>query len=141
MGSIALRIGSVRIEDMRGLGRRMPLTMLAWTLGGLGLIGVPATAGFISKWYLIQAALETERWPVAALVLVSSLLAVVYVWRVIEVAYFGSPEHDVDRCEAPPLMLIGTWLLIGASLFFGVFTEWSAGVARLAAEHLLGAGS
>ena len=141
MGSIALRIGSVDIDDMRGLGRRMPLTMFAWVLGGLGLIGVPATAGFISKWYLIQAALESELWPVAALVLMSSLLALVYVWRVVEVAYFNPPDHEVERCEAPPLMLIGTWVLIGASLFFGIFTEFSAGVARRAAEALLGVGS
>jgi multicomponent Na+:H+ antiporter subunit D len=140
MGSIALRIGSVRIEEMRGLGRRMPLTMSAWVLGGLGLIGVPGTAGFISKWYLIQAAVETERWPVAALVLISSLLALVYVWRVVEVAYFGPPDHETTRCEAPPLMLAGTWLLIGASLFFGLYTSWTAGIARRAAEALLGAG-
>jgi len=140
MGSIAMRIGSVRIEEMRGLGRRMPLTMFAWVLGGLGLIGVPGTAGFISKWYLIQAAVETERWPVAALVLISSLLALVYVWRVVEVAYFSPPDHETARCEAPPLMLAGTWLLIGASLFFGLYTSWSAGIARRAAEALLGAG-
>jgi multicomponent Na+:H+ antiporter subunit D len=141
MGSIALRIGSVDIGDMRGLGRRMPLTMFAWVLGGLGLIGVPATAGFISKWYLIQAALESEMWPIAALMLISSLLALVYVWRVVEVAYFNPPDHEVERCEAPPLMLIGTWVLIGASLFFGIFTGWSAGIARSAAEALLGVGS
>ena len=141
MGSIALRIGSVEIDDMRGLGRRMPLTMAAWVLGGLGLIGVPATAGFISKWYLILAALESEMWPVAALVLMSSLLALVYVWRVIEVAYFNLPDRPAERCEAPLLMLLGTWALIGASLFFGIFTDWSVGIARRAAVALLGVGS
>jgi multicomponent Na+:H+ antiporter subunit D len=71
----------------------------------------------------------------------SSLLAVVYVWRVVEVAYFLQPDRPVERCEAPPLMLIGTWVLIGASLFFGIFTDFSAGVARRAAEALLGVGS
>jgi multicomponent Na+:H+ antiporter subunit D len=140
MGAIALRIGSVDIDAMRGLGRRMPWTMSAWVLGGLGLIGVPATAGFISKWYLIRAALESDLWPVAALVLVSSLLAVVYVWRVVEVAYFSPPDREVERCEAPPVMLATIWLLVGANLFFGIFTSWSAGVARRAAETLLGVG-
>ncbi len=140
MGCIALRLGSVHLDEMRGLGRVMPVTMFAWVLGGLGLIGVPATAGFISKWYLIQAALERGLWPVAALVLISSLLALVYVWRVVEVAYFNPPKHDLGPREAPLLMLLCTWVLIGASLYFGLFTTWSAGIARRAAEALLGAG-
>jgi len=139
MGSIALRVGSVRIEDMRGLGRRMPWTMFAWVLGGLGLIGVPLTAGFITKWYLIQAALESNLWPVAALVLISSLLSLVYVWRVVEVAYFSEPDGPVERCEAPAWMVLTTWVLIGGSLYFGLFTTWSAGWARHAAELLIGA--
>jgi multicomponent Na+:H+ antiporter subunit D len=140
MGCIALRIGSVRIEDMRGLGRQMPLTMFAWVLGGLSLIGVPLTVGFISKWYLIQASLEAGRWPVAAVVLLSSLLALVYVWRVVEVAYFQKPPEERARVEEAPLsMLVPTWALIGAVLLFGTWSSFSAGVAQQAAAFLLGA--
>jgi multicomponent Na+:H+ antiporter subunit D len=138
MGCIALRLGSVDLDDLRGVGRRMPLTMFAWVLGGLGLIGIPATAGFVSKWYLVGAALEQGLWWVAAIVLLSSLLAVIYVWRVIEVAYFRSPPEDATPVrEAPMSMLVPTWILIGASLFFGLNTSVSVGVAREAAETLL----
>ena len=141
MGCIMLRIGSVHIDAMRGLGRRMPWTMAAWLLGGLGLIGVPGTAGFISKWYLILGLLEADLWPVASLLLISSLLALVYVWRVVEVAYFSPPPDDqAEVREAPLSMLIPTWILIGASIFFGIATRWSAGLARLAAETLQGGG-
>jgi multicomponent Na+:H+ antiporter subunit D len=141
MGAIALRIGSVRIGDMRGLGRQMPLTMAAWVVGGLGIIGVPLTAGFISKWYLILAAIESGSWPVAALILISSLLALVYIWRVVEAAYFQPPPAGRPKPkEAPLIMLVTTWILIGGTLFFGVFTSFSAGLARRAAEFLLGAG-
>jgi multicomponent Na+:H+ antiporter subunit D len=139
MGCIVLRLGSVEIDDMRGIGRRMPFTMAAWVVGGLGLIGVPVTVGFISKWYLIQAALERNWWPVAVLVLMSSLLALVYVWRVVEVAYFKEPSERASAAsEAPLSMLIPTWVLIGATLFFGLSTSASAGVARRAAGLLLG---
>lgn len=139
MGCIALRIGSVNLEDMRGLGRRMPVTMAAFVLGGLSLIGVPMTVGFISKWYLILAALEQGWWPVAVLVLISSLLAVIYIWRVVEVAYFQeSPAGSAEVREAPLLMQIPMWMLIGATLFFGISTSLTAGVARRAAEWLLG---
>jgi multicomponent Na+:H+ antiporter subunit D len=139
MGCVALRLGSVDIDDMRGVGRRMPFTMAAWVVGGLGLIGVPVTVGFISKWYLIQAALERSWWPVAVLVLMSSLLALVYVWRVVEVAYFKEPSDRArDANEAPLSMLVPTWVLIGATLFFGLSTSASAGVAGQAARILLG---
>ncbi len=140
MGCIALRLGSVELQDMRGIGRQMPFTMFAWVVGGLGLIGVPVTAGFISKWYLIGAALERGWWPVAALTLFSSLLALIYVWRVVEAAYFQSPpEGQREVGEAPLGMLIPTGGLIAASVIFGLWTSLSAGVARRAAEALLGA--
>ncbi len=137
MGCLALRLGSVELEALRGMGQRMPLTMFAWLLGGLGLIGVPLTAGFVSKWYFISAALENGWWPVAVLVLVSSLLALVYVWRVVEVAYFQPPlERQSEIREAPIAMLIPTYALIGASILFGIWTPLSAGVASHAAEIL-----
>ena len=142
MGCLALRLGAVELNDMRGMGRQMPLTLFAWVLGGLGLIGVPLTGGFISKWYLISAALERGWWPVAGLVLLSSLLALVYIWRVVEVAYFQpAPEQRVSVREAPLPMLIPTLVVIGTSLVCGVWTTLSAGVARQAAEQLLGVAS
>ena len=138
MGCVALKVGSVEIEDLRGVGRRMPFTMAAWVVGGLGLIGVPVTVGFISKWYVVTAALEKGWWVVAVLVLLSSLLALVYVWRVVEVAYFQRPPEEGPISEAPLSMLIATWVLIAATLFFGLAPSWSVGLAREAAGVLLG---
>jgi len=142
MGCIALRLGSVQIKNMHGIGRTMPFTTFAWVIGGLSLIGVPTTAGFISKWYLIMAALEKGWWPVAVLILLSSLLAVVYVWRVVEAAYFKQPPKGCeDVKEAPLALLIPTYILILSTLYFGLDTRFSIGVARRAAEVLLGIGS
>ena len=141
MGCLVFRLGSTQLTDLRGVGRRMPVTMFAWVVGGLGLIGVPLTAGFVSKWYLISAALERGWWPVALLVLFSSLLALIYVWRVVEVAYFEEPPEGAETVqEAPLLMLVPTCCLIGATIVFGVWTEWSVDFARQAASLLLGGG-
>ena len=75
-------------SELRGLSRQMPLTTAALVVGGLGLIGIPLTSGFISKWYLIAAALEANAWHIVVVVLAGSLLGLVYVWRLIEAAYF-----------------------------------------------------
>jgi multicomponent Na+:H+ antiporter subunit D len=138
-GCLVLRLGSSQISDLHGVGRKMPWTMFAWVVGGLGLIGVPTTVGFISKWYLIRAAWEDGLAVVSVLVLLSSLLALVYVWRVVEVAYFREPaERHKDLREAPVAMLIPTWALIGATIVFGLAATPTVGVARRAASALLG---
>ncbi|MFH0944857.1 MAG: monovalent cation/H+ antiporter subunit D family protein [Planctomycetota bacterium] len=142
LGCIAFRTGTVDLDDLKGMGRRMPWTMMAFVLGGLGMIGVPLTVGFVSKWYLVLAALEDGSAWIAVLLLLSSLLAVIYIWRVVEVAYFQQPpEGESGRCEAPLGLLIPTWVMIGATLFFGIYTDLTVGVARRAAEYLLGGSS
>ncbi len=126
---------------MRGLGKRMPWTMAAFVAAGLSLIGVPLTVGFVSKWYLILGAIERGWWPVAGLVLVASLMAVIYIWKVIEVAYFDTaPEDAAPVQEAPLAMLIPTWALVVASYWFGIDATFTSEVAGAAARSLLGVG-
>ncbi len=137
MGCVMYRVGSVRLDAMAGLGKKMPWTMAAFVLGGLSLIGVPLTVGFVSKWYLVQAALERGQWGVAGVVMVGSLMAVVYIWKVVEVAYFGEADPDHEIREAPLSMLIPTWVLVIASFWFGIDATGTAEVATAAAETLL----
>ncbi len=137
IGCFALRIGSVKLDDLRGAGKTMPWTSLAFTIGGLGLIGVPLTAGFISKWMLLTSSFEAGRPQVAAMMLVSSLLAVVYVWKVVETLYFADPSDAAAKAkEAPMSMLVPLYVVIAATVVFGVWTDWSAGLAQQAAEFL-----
>ena len=138
MGCIMYRVGSVRLEQMNGLGRAMPWTMAAFVVGGLSLIGVPLTVGFVSKWYLVQAALEQGMWPVAGVVLLGSLLALMYVWKVVEVAYFREVDPELGISEAPLSLLAPTWVLVLGNLYFGINASDSVGVATRAAEMLLG---
>jgi multicomponent Na+:H+ antiporter subunit D len=124
---------------MAGLAKSMPWSVAAFVIGGLSLIGVPLTAGFVSKWYLILGTLESGWWLAAVLVLSTSLLAAVYIWRVIEVVYFRPvPAGRKEVSEAPLIMLLPTWALTLANLYFGIDTDLSVGVARQAAQSLLG---
>jgi multicomponent Na+:H+ antiporter subunit D len=138
IAAVVYRIGSSRLEDLAGLGRRMPWTTFAWVLGGLSLIGVPATSGFVSKWALLQTALTQRHWIAALLILVGSLVAVAYVWKAIEVFYFRPLPNDAETIkEAPAGLLIAIWGLALANVYFGLRTEWTLGLATRAAEALI----
>jgi multicomponent Na+:H+ antiporter subunit D len=136
-GAFVMRSGGAFYRNIEGIGRVMPWTTAAGVIGGLSLIGVPGTAGFISKWMLVEAALEKGWWWMALLVVASSLLAVLYVWRGIEVLYLKSPDEEIDRREAPLSMLIPIWILAIACLWFGLATDVTLGAARSAAEGLM----
>ena len=128
--------GVTRTENLAGLGRTMPLTMAAFVIAGLGLIGVPGTAGFVSKWYLVQGASEAGLWWVVAVIVVSSVMAIFYVGHVIEVAYFREPKVQVVRAPAPEMVAM-TWVLALAVLFFGLDTDINGDLAGAAARELL----
>ncbi len=137
IGAIIYRIGACRMDTIHGLGRQMPWTFGAIVIAGLSLVGVPGTAGFISKWYLVLAALEQNAWVLVAVILIGSLLAVVYVGKIIEALYFKPATDEIkDVKEAPLLLLAPTWVLVLANIYFGLNTELTVGVAEQAAQAL-----
>lgn len=137
VGAIIYRIGACRMDNIHGLGKQMPWTFAAIVIAGLSMIGVPGTAGFISKWYLVSAALEQEAWISIAVILFGSLLAVIYIGKIIEVLYFKPvTDSNLSIKEAPLLLLIPIWILVFANVYFGLDTNLSVGVAEQAAEVL-----
>ena len=137
-GCFILSAGTSSISGLRGIGRDMPWTTAAFIAGGFSLIGLPLTVGFISKWYLVQAALELGWWPVALLIMASSLLAIVYIWRVVEAAYLQPAPEGATRKEAPLSMLVPTWILVALSIWFGVNATFTSTAASRAADALIG---
>jgi len=137
VGALMLRIGTTFYDRISGMGRAMPLTGAAIVIGGLSLIGVPGTAGFISKWMLVQAAFEQHLWWLALIIVASSLLAVIYVWRLVEVLYLQKPNSDVTLKEAPMLIVAPMWVAAIACLYFGLDTRFILDAAATAAEGLM----
>jgi multicomponent Na+:H+ antiporter subunit D len=136
-----MRFARLELDQLAGAGARMPWTAAAFVFGGLSLIGVPGTAGFVSKWYLVLAALEQGAlgFLVVGLIVVTSLLAIVYVWRVVEILYFAAPtEHGATVREAPWAILLPTWAVVLANVAFGLYPAFPAALARQAAVLLLG---
>ncbi len=142
LGAVVYRLGSSALEDLSGLARQMPWTAAAIVVSGLSLVGVPMTAGFISKWYLLQAALEQGWWPLAVLILLGSVITLVYIGRLLETLYFGARRTSAGVVkEAPLSMLLPVWVLAAGNLYFGIDTELTVGLAERAALQLLGAAS
>jgi multicomponent Na+:H+ antiporter subunit D len=138
LGAVCLRTGGTTVEHLQGLGRKMPLTMAAFTAGGFGLIGVPLTAGFVSKWYLVEGTMQDGLWGYAFVVLIGGLLALIYVWRLVEIIWLRPPlDPQLDVKEAPLIMLIPMWILIGLSIAFGIDASWTAESAQAAARVML----
>ena len=135
------RFDSVSLKDLKGVGKQMPWTTMAFVIGGLSLIGTPLTVGFISKWYLLVAAIEKDWWWLAVVILIGSILAIVYIWKVVEVIYFQHSDADSQAMkfkEAPLSMLIPVWMIVLANIYFGVNTSFTKGIAQQAAIYLMG---
>jgi multicomponent Na+:H+ antiporter subunit D len=140
IGNVLYQLGSVRIDDMAGIGRKMPITMAGFVVLGLSLLGVPGTVGFISKWYLGLAAVEEGQWWLVALIVIASLVTMIYVGRVVEVAYFREPTPQVAQLtEAPVALLVPAYVLVVAAVYFGLDTSLSVGLAQQAAMLLINA--
>ncbi len=138
---VVLRVGSHSINAFAGLSKRMPYTTWAFLISGLSLVGVPLTVGFVSKWYLLQAAFSAGHWYAGFLIVASSLIALVYIGRVAEVMLLREPASDGPLAgpnkDAPLSMLIPMWVLVGANIYFGMNTELTGGLAKRAASALM----
>jgi len=139
VGGIAYSKGAVTVDRIAGMARRMPLTFAGFVVAGLSMVGVPGTVGFVSKWYLVLAAIERGWWWLAILVVASSVLSLVYMGRLVEASYFRPSAPDsTDDQEMPRSMLASAWVLVAACVYFGLDTDLTVRVAAQAARTLLG---
>jgi multicomponent Na+:H+ antiporter subunit D len=141
LGGVALRAGTSRVTQasLAGLGDRMPLTAIGLVVAGLSLIGIPGTAGFVTKWYLMLGAIDAQQWWLVALIPATSLIAVAYVWRVVEAAYLRPAPAGAGAREAPTAMLAAGLSMVALCVYFGLDTRMSVGGAAEAAALLKGA--
>ncbi|WP_148122346.1 monovalent cation/H+ antiporter subunit D family protein [Spiribacter roseus] len=138
-GLIAYRCGGLAMSDLRGIGRQMPWTLTAFALAGVSLVGLPPTAGFISKWYLLSAAVEADQLWLVGLILITSLMALIYIARVVEIAWMQPRPEDAPTVhEAHWTLLLPVWVLVAANFWFGIDTRLTVGGATRAAQALAG---
>lgn len=154
VGAVVYKTGIEDISGLKGMGKKMPFTMAAFTVGALSMIGIPLTVGFVSKWYLALGALKAGMWFFVPIILLSSLLTAVYFLRIIEGIYFKdiecetvnmeyaaihNPHSEIhnNRDDAPMGMLIPILILAGLCIVFGIAAFIPVSVVTPAAKMLL----
>ena len=130
VGGVQWRTGHAQVADVAGLSQHMPLTMAAFGVAACSMMGLPPTAGFFSKWYLLTGALEAQDWSAVLVLVLSSVLSMVYFFRVLEVAYLRQPAGPVrvlqvrPRCpELPWSMLLPIVVLATLVVLLGVCNQ------------------
>jgi multicomponent Na+:H+ antiporter subunit D len=120
-GSIYTAAHKTEISQLNGIGKRMPFTMAAFTIGALSMIGVPPTAGFLGKWYILSAAMEIQDWFVLFVIFVSTLLNTGYFVPIIYRAFFKTedvaPSHEHGEAPWPVVLALSLTALGTLSLF------------------------
>ncbi|MFV1958663.1 MAG: proton-conducting transporter membrane subunit, partial [Planctomycetota bacterium] len=137
-GALVYATGAARVDDLRGMGRRAPWTSISMTLAALSLTGIPLTGGFITKYYLAVGALEAGEGILVPIILISSLLTAVYMWRCMQRVWFAPAgiEPAVTR-EVPWSMRLPTMALALACIVLGVWAALPVGLAAAASRTLL----
>lgn len=140
-GAIITVTGKKKISDLNGLGRRMPLTMIAFTIASIGMIGIPPVNGFISKWYLIQGSLESGAWIFIFVLIGSALLNAAYFLPIVIAAFFKEGSFEpVKGLEAPLSMLVPILMLVACCLIVGSNLQLTVPYLQNIAEYLFYAG-
>ncbi|MCK4837390.1 MAG: monovalent cation/H+ antiporter subunit D family protein, partial [Desulfobulbaceae bacterium] len=140
-GAIFVATGKKYISEMVGIGRRMPLTMFAFLIGSLSVIGLPPTGGFISKWFLVLGTMEAEQPAMLFVLLGSSLLNAAYFLPIVYKAFFCTPEESMfaEKIQEAPIWCVAPLMLtalVSMMLFF--YPQPFANLARLAALGFTG---
>lgn len=128
-GSVELSGGPRDLDHWQGLGRRMPLTFVGFTLAALAMVGIPPTSGFFSKWYLALGLAASGHWALLVLLILSGLLTAGYFFRVLERLYARQPREDsvLPAGEATAAMSLPVIALGAGTLLLGLFNAWFVG--------------
>ncbi len=133
-GSIYVASHIKKISKLNGIGRKMPFTMAAFTIGAFSMIGVPAVAGFTSKWFLVIGSLQAGSIALMVVLLASTLLNAAYFLPIVFRAFFKEPEpdsHVEEVREAPPFVVVPLTITAIISVIIGIWPDYFLNMAEL----------
>ena len=140
-GAIFVATGRKNISEMAGIGKRMPITMTAFFIGALSVIGFPPAGGFISKWSLLLGTLEADQWVMLVVLLGSSLLNAAYFLPIVYKAFFCPPEESMFETgvEEAPKWCVGPLVLTAlCSIFLFFYPQPFFRLAQIMVRNITG---
>ena len=127
-GAVIYKTHSTRVDQLKGVGKRMPIVMWCFTLASLTLVGIPPTSGFVSKWYLAMGSLQSGcgalEWIGPAVLLTSALLTAGYLLTISIQAFLPGSDFDyskLEKCEPNKLMTVPLIILAAAAVILGIY--------------------
>jgi proton-translocating NADH-quinone oxidoreductase chain M len=139
-GYMIYRAGSMDISALEGMGKKMPVTSVAFTIGAFSLVGLPPFIGFPSKFLIVRAALATRESLFSVLVgvaLLGTVIEAVYFFRIVQVLYFRGSNANVERKEVPAVALIPIVIFVIMIVVIGIYPKLITDVLNSAASELL----
>jgi proton-translocating NADH-quinone oxidoreductase chain N len=139
-GYMIYRAGSMEISALEGMGKKMPLTCLAFTIGAFSLVGLPPFIGFPSKFLVVRAALATEETIFIVLIglaLLGTVIEGAYFFRVVQVLYFKGEKPNPGSKDAPVTALIPMFIFVALIVIIGIYPKLVTDVLNSAASELL----
>ena len=132
-GSIYVTSGKTNVSQLDGIGWRMPYTMTAFAIGSLSMIGIPPTAGFLSKWYMFQGAYSMENWIAIVIIIISTLLNAAYFLPIVYAAFFRKNGDSVvnKHGEAPATIVIALMLTAAGTILLFLMPDVLTSLAHL----------
>lgn len=155
-GAVIYKTGIREIKDMKGLGQKMPLTMICFSLASLSMVGFPPFVGFVSKWILGVGALQSASMgiisqgmgiTIVGILILSSLLTAIYYGPIVMDAWFGSrphgphdhnplPEVAVENCDPSLVMLLPLGILTVGMVILAIYSDWPLKLIGLAVKQI-----
>lgn len=131
-GAVIFMYGKTEVKDLKGLGKKMPITFTCFTVLSLSLIGIPPTGGFYSKWYIATSALSADLGALSyiapIILLISAILTAAYLLSISIDAFFGKEEVEIEKKREPLLMVVPIIILTVIAVAGGVFSLTTSGI-------------
>lgn len=143
-GAILVASGKKNISEMKGIGKKMPVTMLAFFIGSLSVIGLPPGGGFISKWYIAIGCIEAGQIPLLVVLLTSSFLNATYFLPIVFQAFFSKPDSSDNFClkegirEGPVLSVVALGFTALASIILFFYPQPFLALAKMVGKSIMG---
>jgi multicomponent Na+:H+ antiporter subunit D len=139
-GAIFVASGKKKISEMNGIGKKMPITMLAFSVGALSMVGLPPTSGFLTKWYLALGSIEMGQLLLLVVIILSAILNAIYFFPVIYTAFFKElPKGESpERKEAPLFVLVPLVLTAIATVILFLAPSFYMELVNMVVDSVLG---